>query len=45
MLRDPRTRAAALLAVPAMMAFTDLAKMAGYVAGLSERFRLEGPQD
>jgi glycosyltransferase involved in cell wall biosynthesis len=45
MIDDPRSWAAVLFAVPAMMAFTDVAKMAGYVAGLSERFRVEGPQD
>ncbi len=34
---DPSAqRLAALLAVPAMMAFTDAAKMAGYVAGLRD---------
>ena len=31
---DPGERAQALVAVPALMAFTDLAKMAGYLSGL-----------
>ena len=35
--RDPRERAIATVAVPALMAFTDAAKMAGYAAGLSDR--------
>jgi len=35
--RDDRERALATIAVPALMAFTDVAKMAGYLAGLSER--------
>jgi glycosyltransferase involved in cell wall biosynthesis len=34
---DPAERAWAVLAVPALMAFTDLAKMAGYLAGLRAR--------
>jgi hypothetical protein len=32
-------RSAAVLAVPALMAFTDLAKMTGYGRGLLERRR------
>lgn len=32
---DPARRAAAVVAVPALMAFLDTAKMAGYLAGLS----------
>lgn len=36
-LDDPAEKAAALAAVPALMAFTDIAKMAGYVAGLLTR--------
>jgi hypothetical protein len=35
-------RAAAFAAVPAVMAFTDLAKMAGYLRGLRERERSHG---
>ena len=35
----PKDRAAAAAAVPALMAFTDAAKMAGYVAGLIARRR------
>ncbi|MGQ0668434.1 MAG: glycosyltransferase [Actinomycetota bacterium] len=35
-IEDPGERAAAVLAVPALMAFTDAAKMAGYLAGLLE---------
>jgi hypothetical protein len=34
---DPSERAGAILAVPALMAFVDVAKMAGYLAGLSKR--------
>ncbi|MEW6058990.1 MAG: glycosyltransferase [Actinomycetota bacterium] len=34
---DPAERAKAVVAVPALMAFTDIAKMAGYVAGLLGR--------
>ncbi len=34
---DPADRAKAALAVPALMAFTDTAKMAGYLAGLPKR--------
>jgi len=33
-LRTPRERAAALVAVPALLAFVDAAKIAGYLAGL-----------
>jgi hypothetical protein len=38
-LRDPGERAAAVGAVPATVAFIDLAKMAGYIAGLADRLR------
>ena len=34
---DPRERAFAVVAVPALMAWIDAAKMAGYVAGLVDR--------
>lgn len=34
---DPASRAAAMLAVPVLMATVDLAKMAGYLSGLSAR--------
>jgi glycosyltransferase involved in cell wall biosynthesis len=34
---DPAHRAAAFAAVPALMAFTDVAKMAGYLAGTGRR--------
>ena len=34
---DPAERARAMVAVPALMAFVDLAKMAGYLAGLPSR--------
>ena len=37
--RDPRERALATLVVPALMALTDAAKMAGYTAGLAGRVR------
>lgn len=37
--KDPRERAIATVAVPALMAFTDAAKMAGYAAGLAGRVR------
>jgi len=37
--RHPRDRAAAAAAVPALMAFLDVSKVAGYVAGLIERIR------
>jgi glycosyltransferase involved in cell wall biosynthesis len=36
-MRGPRDRVAAAAAVPALMAFLDLAKMAGYVAGVLRR--------
>ena len=36
-LNDPRERRAALVVVPALLAYTDLAKMAGYVRGLNRR--------
>jgi glycosyltransferase involved in cell wall biosynthesis len=36
---DGRERAVATVAVPALMALTDAAKMAGYVAGLVDRYR------
>ena len=36
---DPADRALAMVAVPAFLAFTDVAKMAGYVAGLARRAR------
>ena len=36
---DPVDRAKALVAVPALMAFTDLAKMAGHVSGLGAQGR------
>jgi hypothetical protein len=36
---DPMTRARALGAVPALMAFVDAAKMAGWLAGTAERGR------
>jgi len=35
--RDRRERAIAIVGVPALMAFTDAAKMAGYAAGLGDR--------
>ncbi|MGH2539311.1 MAG: glycosyltransferase [Actinomycetota bacterium] len=35
--RTPRERLAATIAVPALMAFTDTAKMAGYAVGLADR--------
>ena len=35
--RDDRERALATVAVPALVAFTDVAKMAGYATGLSDR--------
>lgn len=38
-LDDPRERAIAALAVPALMAWTDAAKMAGYAAGVADRIR------
>jgi glycosyl transferase family 2 len=36
-LADPRDRAAATIAVPALLAFTDVAKMCGYALGLADR--------
>ncbi len=44
LLSDPQERAAAVVAVPALMAFTDVAKMAGYVSGIRARRRDE-PSD
>ena len=35
----PMERAAATAIVPALMAWIDIAKMAGYLAGLAERTR------
>jgi hypothetical protein len=40
-LPDPRDRAIAAVAVPALMAFVDSAKMAGYAAGLVQRLRAD----
>ena len=37
MLSNPRDRAAALVGVPLLMAFTDVAKMAGYLRGLARK--------
>lgn len=37
-LTEPRDRALATVAVPALLAFTDVAKMCGYVLGLADRF-------
>jgi len=34
---DPRDRALASLVVPALLAFTDVAKMWGYARGLADR--------
>ena len=34
---DPAERAQAIVAVPALMAFIDVAKMSGYLAGLRQR--------
>ena len=44
-LTDPRDRAIATVAVPALLAFTDVAKMWGYVLGLADRLtgRTRGP--
>ncbi len=42
-IEDPRQRAAATLAVPALMAFIDGAKMAGYLAGLAKRSSVTEP--
>jgi len=39
---DGRERALATVAVPALMAFTDVAKMVGYAAGLVDRLRAGG---
>ncbi len=39
LLQEPTQRAAALVVVPAVMALTDGAKMAGYLSGLAERRR------
>jgi glycosyltransferase involved in cell wall biosynthesis len=36
-LTDPRDRAVATVAVPALLAFTDVAKMCGYALGLADR--------
>ena len=36
-LADPRDRALATIAVPALLAFTDIAKMCGYALGLADR--------
>jgi Glycosyl transferase family 2 len=41
LLPRPRQRAAAVVAVPALMAVTDLAKMTGYLRGLARRGRRE----
>lgn len=41
LLPRPRQRAAAAVAVPALMAVTDLAKMTGYLGGLARRRRRE----
>ena len=41
--RDTRERALATVAVPALIAFTDAAKMAGYAAGLVDRTRSRPP--
>jgi hypothetical protein len=38
-LTSPRERALATIVVPALMAFTDTAKLAGYAAGLTDRTR------
>ncbi|MEX0990879.1 MAG: glycosyltransferase [Actinomycetota bacterium] len=37
LLSDPKERAAAVAAVPTLMAFSDIAKMAGYISGLRAR--------
>jgi hypothetical protein len=42
-LAEPAERAKTLAVVPAMMAFTDVAKMAGYLAGLRHRARRQSP--
>jgi len=36
-LTDPRDRGVATVAVPALLAFTDVAKMCGYTLGLADR--------
>jgi glycosyltransferase involved in cell wall biosynthesis len=41
-LSDPRERVAAAIVVPALMAWIDTAKMAGYAAGLVDRGRRRG---
>jgi glycosyltransferase involved in cell wall biosynthesis len=41
--RSPRDRALSVLAVPALLAFTDAAKMSGYVVGLMDRLRRAQP--
>jgi hypothetical protein len=38
-LDEPRERALAAVAVPALMAWTDAAKMTGYATGLADRIR------
>jgi hypothetical protein len=43
-LRSPVARAAAVVAVPAAIAFIDVAKMIGYGAGLADRARSRGRQ-
>ena len=40
--RDARERALATIAVPALMAYTDTAKIAGYAAGLADRMVAAG---
>ena len=42
-LREPRQRAAATAAVPALLALTDAAKMAGYAVGLALRSKRRPP--
>jgi cellulose synthase/poly-beta-1,6-N-acetylglucosamine synthase-like glycosyltransferase len=41
---DGRERVLTTVAVPALMALTDVAKMAGYVAGLADRARSRAPR-
>jgi hypothetical protein len=42
---EPRDRALATIAVPALLAFTDVAKMCGYTLGLADRLTGRvGPQ-
>lgn len=43
-MRDARERASAAVVVPALMAWLDSAKMAGYAAGLAERLRGSAPR-